>query len=49
MPKTETKATVVLKNAKDLLEYSKGEEAAMEEVTFFYFYKTKANLLQLDC
>jgi len=32
VPKTETKATVVLKNAKDLLEYSKGEEAAMEQI-----------------
>ena len=44
MPKTETKATVVLKNAKDLLEYSKGEEAAMEEVTFFFLALNKTNL-----
>jgi len=32
VPKTETKATVVLKSASDLLDYSKGEEAAMEEI-----------------
>ena len=31
---TETKGTVLLHNAKEMLDFSKGEEVALEKVTF---------------
>lgn len=35
---TETKGTVLLHNAGELLNFSKGEESALEKVGFFYIF-----------
>jgi len=34
IPQTETKGTVLLHNAKEMLDFSKGEEVALEKVTY---------------